>query len=244
MKKPNQPTKKPPRQTKKSQTHQKSQILVAFHNLCFILPQSTWPNSHWHPFVLPHPPKYSMVAARFEWVLNGAEGGDQVWLPWPPLPAPNFSRIIPFPTSSPCWCHPCAASGAPAGWAGQGELGKWAFFKMVFFTASDREPGRILIGILDDSGISGGFRGRSHFPAAFLCWDTKPAWIRGWRGWHAPAAPFPLVKMDFWSFANTAYELRQWTWAAVRFCVDIYVFVKKKVIISVFESIGPWVFQE
>lgn len=222
MKKPNQPTKKPPRQTKKSQTHQKSQILVAFHNLCFILPQSTWPNSHWHPFVLPHPPKYSMVAARFEWVLNGAEGGDQVWLPWPPLPAPNFSRIIPFPTSSPCWCHPCAASGAPAGWAGQGELGKWALFKMVFFTASDREPGRILIGILDDSGISGGFRGRSHFPAAFLCWDTE-----------AGGAGMPqLLLFPSWKWIFGALQTQLMSWGSEHELqwdfVLIFMFLLKK----------------
>lgn len=244
MKKPNQPTKKPPRQTKKSQTHQKSQILVAFHNLCFILPQSTWPNSHWHPFVLPHPPKYSMVAARFEWVLNGAEGGDQVWLPWPPLPAPNFSRIIPFPTSSPCWCHPCAASGAPAGWAGQGELGKWLFLKCFFWlplTVSLEGSSLEFWMILAFLEVS------EEGPISLLpfCAGT-----RSLPGSEAGGAGMPqLLFFPSWKWIFGALQTQLMSWGSEHELqwdfVLIFVFLlKKKVIISVFESIGPWVFQE
>lgn len=153
-----------------------------------------WENSPWHPFVLPHPTKYSMVVAQFVCAKYSMECWRKKWslCALDTSPCSQLSRILPFPISSPC-----------AGWGSSFGLGwpRWGW-EMSFKCFDCLLPWAWEHHRCNSRCFWLCRRERCHFSPAFLCWDTEPAWIRGWRGLDAPAALFPLVKMDSWSFAD------------------------------------------
>lgn len=173
--------------------------------LCFTSINQTWQISHWHPFVLPHPTKYSVVVAQFECVLNiaGRVLQEEIrcvclgHLSLLPLFQENsFSHLIPLPS---------LLLSPLCGWGDSFRpKGGWKMsFKCVDWAWKHHHC---------NSGCFWLCRGKGVI--SLLPFFAGPQSLPGSEAGMPQLLFFPLTKTDFYSFANESDMAQLMSWGS------------------------------